>query len=144
MQFQGSFTVGSPIKIQTASLAPGTVVPFAGPLTVNWTGGDPGTLVTMTVIEGTGLAAVGDYVQADAGAGSLTLPSYCIGRPVSAGGNGVSCSLGALPGNNPLTVIIDVTSYPSGATSITAQGITSAVQVSWDYRYVFAGLSLTQ
>jgi hypothetical protein len=67
VQLQDSFAVGSPIQIQTASLAPGTVVSGSGSLTVNWTGGDPGTLVTMTIVEGAGLISFGDYAQVDAG-----------------------------------------------------------------------------
>jgi uncharacterized protein (TIGR03437 family) len=143
IQFQGKFLVGSPIQIETAPLAPGTIISSTSPLTVSWSGGHAETLVTMWLIEGSGLAAVADYAQVDGSAGSITIGEYCTGNPVSAGGNGVVCELGALPGYNPVTVVIDVTPYPAKIVLRDAQGVTGPVEVNWDYRYVFGGLMLS-
>jgi len=135
VQFQGSIAVGSPIQVQTATLAPGTVVSSSVPFTVNWTGGDPGTLVTIYIVSGTGLAALADYAQADASAGTVTFDPMCSGNP-SPMGNGVFCSFG-LP-LAPLEVVVDV----GNTIPFSAEGITGGVQATWDYRYVFGGLTL--
>jgi uncharacterized protein (TIGR03437 family) len=142
VQLQGSIPVGSPIQVQTAPLAPGTVISSSQALTVNWTGGDPGTVVTVTIVEGSGVVAYSVYAQADASAGSLTIGAFCYGSPISAGGNGVGCSLGDLPGLDPVEVIFDVTPAASQTVSLNAQGLTGPAQAIWDYRYVFAGLTL--
>jgi uncharacterized protein (TIGR03437 family) len=135
VQFRGSIAVGSPIQVQTATLAPGTVVSSSVPFTVNWTGGDPGTLVTIYIVSGTGLAALADYAQADASAGAVTFDPMCTGNPQPMG-NGVFCSFG-LPLAS-LEVVVDV----SNTLPFTAEGITGGVQATWDYRYVFGGLTL--
>jgi hypothetical protein len=135
VQLQGSIEVGSPIQVHTATLAPGTVVSSSVPFTVSWTGGDPGTLVTVYIVSGTGLAALADYAQADASAGTVTFDPMCSGNP-SPMGNGVFCSFG-LP-LAPLEVVVDV----SNTIPFSAEGITGGVQATWDYRYVFGGLTL--
>ncbi|MGA2577432.1 MAG: hypothetical protein ABSH24_15540 [Bryobacteraceae bacterium] len=141
VQIQGSLTVGSPIQIQTAPLAAGTVVASNQNFTVNWTGDDAEAIVTVTLVAGTGLAAVADYAQADASAGSITFQPVCADNPVRAGGNGVICSFG-LPSTAPLEIILDVTPASPNTTSLVVQGITGAVQAAWDYRYEFGGLTL--
>jgi len=137
----GAFSIGSPIQIQTASLAPGTVVlpSSTSPFTVSWTGGDPGTLVTVYMVSGTGLSAAADYAQADASTGSVTFDPLCSGNPAPEG-NGVVCDFGIPAGS--LQVIVDVTPYPANLASLPAQGITRPVQFAWDYRYIFGGLTL--
>ena len=135
--------MGSPIQVQTSALTPGTLVSSSVPFTVSWTGGDPGTLVTVYIVSGTGLAALADYAQADASAGSVTFNPSCSGNPPPMG-IGVICSFG-LPTSSsassttaPFEVVVDV----SNMVPFTAQGITGAVQATWDYRYVFGGLTL--
>jgi hypothetical protein len=43
-----------------------------------------------------------------------------------------------------MEVIVDVTPTPANTTSFSAQGITNGVQATWDYRYIFGGLTLSQ
>lgn len=143
VEFQEALAVGSPIQVDTSTLQPGTAVSSSVPFTVSWTGGDPGTRVTVYIVSGTGLAALADYAQADASAGSLTFNPSCSGNPPPMG-NGVVCTFG-LPTSSsassttaPLEVVIDV----SNTVPFTAEGITGAVQVTWDYRHVFGGLTL--
>ncbi len=134
VQLRASIAVGSPIQVQSTTLTPGTVVSSSVPFTVSWTGGDPGTLVTVYIVSGTGLAALADYAQADASAGFVTFDPLCSGNPPPMG-NGVICGFG-LPAA-PLEVVVDV----SNTVPFTAGGITGGVQATWDYRYVFGGLT---
>lgn len=140
VQFKGPVTVGSPIQVEAAPLAPGTVVSSSVPFTVNWTGGDPGTLVTVYIVSGLGLAALADYAQADASAGSVTFNPLCSGNPYPMG-NGTVCTL-TLPTMETLEVVVDVTPFPSKVVSLPAQGLTGAIQITWDYRFVFGGMML--
>ena len=98
--------------------------------------------MTVTIVEGSGVVSDSVYAQAGASAGSLTIGAFCYGSPVSAGGNGVGCSLGGLQGLDPVEVIFDVTPAASQSVSLNAQGLTGPAQAIWDYRYVFAGLTL--
>ena len=141
--FQGSLAAGSPIQIQASPLASGSTISSSKPFSVNWTGGDPGALVTVYMVAGIGLNARADYAQANASSGSLTFDPVCSGNPVSAGGNGVVCSFG-IPPTHPgeFEVIVDVTPSSSNIVSWSAKGITGAVKAFWDYRYIFGGLTL--
>ena len=136
VNLQTSVQVGSPIQIQTP-LTPGTVISSSSPLTIKWTGGDPGTLVQLILYSGLS----GLYTYANATGGSLTIPPFCSGNPVSAGGNGVVCSFG-LPFSTNSQMVIDVLPAPANIAGIPALGITGKVQLSWSYSYVFAGLAV--
>jgi hypothetical protein len=138
VDLMASLVVGSPIQLQT-TFPPGTVISSSQPLTVNWTGGDPGTLVKITLISGQGLTATSDYSYAYAASGSLTISPLCTGNPVSAGGNGVVCTL-ALPLSQNAQITVEVLS--AQVTTIQAPGVTGPVQLSWQYSYTFSGLSL--
>lgn len=137
---QGALPVGSPIHIQTP-LGAGTSISTNQPFTVTWVGGDPGTIVKVTLVSKNGIDAPYDYAEADAGVGTLTIAPYCTGHSISSGGNGVFCSFG-LPGSNDAQVIVEVMPAPSSIISLAAQGITGSIQASWTYRYVFGGLAL--
>jgi hypothetical protein len=129
-----NLVVGSPIQLQS-SFPPGTAISFSQPFTVKWTGGDPGTLVKVTLISGDR----SDYTYADAGSGSLTISPICMGNPVSAGGNGYFCTFALLPSQDAqLTVEV----LPAQVTTINVPGITGPVQLSWEYSYNFSGLVL--
>ena len=143
VEFQGSLAVGSPIQIQASPLASGTTISSSQSFTVNWTGGDPGALVTVHMVAGIGLNARADYAQADASSGSLTFVPICSGNPISAGGNGVFCDFG-ISATNPgeFEVIVDVTPGLFDIASWSAKGVTGTVQAFWDYRYIFGGLTL--
>jgi uncharacterized protein (TIGR03437 family) len=139
--FQGALSVGSPIQIQTA-LPPGTQISSSSPLVLNWTGGDPGALVKIDLMAGPGsVYNAYDEWYTTVGAGSITLSPICMGHSVETGGNGVTCSFG-IPSYNNAQIVFEVSSAPTNVTQINAQGITQSVQLSWTYRYVFAGLSL--
>jgi uncharacterized protein (TIGR03437 family) len=138
--FQGVLTVSSPIQIQT-SLTPGTTISASLGLVVNWTGGS-GTIVKVSLVVPVGISSNFDYGYADGSSGSFTLGGMCSGNPVSDGGNGVFCSFG-LPSTDNATVIVEVSPLSGSATSVSAEGLTEGVQLSWMYRYVFGGLILT-
>jgi hypothetical protein len=138
--FQGVLTVSSPIQIQT-SLTPGTTISASLGLVVNWTGGS-GTIVKVSLVVPVGISSNFDYGYADGSSGSFTLGGMCSGNPVSDGGNGVFCSFG-LPSTDNATVIVEVSPLSGTATSVSAEGLTEGVQLSWMYRYVFGGLILT-
>ena len=138
--FQGTLTVPAPIQIQT-SLAPGTPLSASQGLTVNWTGG-AGTIVKVSLVAPNGIFSISDYGYADGSTGSFTFDGICSGNPVSQGGNGVSCSFGLGTPNDAL-VIVEVSPSSGTAATVSAQGLTNGVQLSWMYRYVFGGLILT-
>lgn len=140
--FDGTLSVGSPIQIQTP-LVPGTPIPWNQPLVIKWMGGDPGTLVKVSLISGQdqGLFYAYDYGYAAATTGSFAFSPICSGNPVGLGGNGVICSFG-LPSSRNARVVAEVAPAPSKVTQVGAKGITGAVQVFWVYRYVFGGLNL--
>jgi uncharacterized protein (TIGR03437 family) len=136
---QGLLPVGASVQAQTAALTAGTVVSPTQPLTVRWTGGDPGTLVTVTFLSGNGLRAETTFLQADVSAGSVVFGAVCTGNTVANGGSGILCSFSIPEG--PLEVIVDVT--PAAPIPISDHGTTGAVQAIWDYRYIFGGLTLS-
>jgi uncharacterized protein (TIGR03437 family) len=141
--FEGSLSVGSPIQIQT-TFVPGTSISQFQPLVIKWTGGDPGTLVKVSlisVLQAGGVDSVYDYGYKDAESGSFTFTPHCSGLPPEAGGNGVFCTFGIPPSGNA-TVVVEVAPAPSKVMQVSAQGVTGAVQISWVYRYVFGGLIL--
>jgi uncharacterized protein (TIGR03437 family) len=140
VDLMASLAVGSPIQLLT-SFPPGTVISSSQPLTVQWTGGDPGTLVRVALISGQGLTATSDYTYADASSGSLTMPPVCFGNPVSAGGNGVVCTLG-LPLSQFAQITVEV--LPAHVTTLNVPGVTGPVQLNWQYSYDFSGLALGQ
>jgi hypothetical protein len=84
----------------------------------------------------TGLGDYYDYSYTEAANGYLTFDPLCTGNPFPAG-NGQFCTLG-LPGINQ--VIVDVSPDPNNVASLSAQGITEGVRISWTYRYIFGGL----
>jgi hypothetical protein len=139
VSLSASLIVGSPIQLQT-SFPAGTTISSSQPLTVQWTGGDPGTLVKLTLISGQGLSARASYSYAPTAAGSLTIPPLCMGHPSPIEG-GVVCSFGLPPSpNSQITIQV----LPAQTTSVTMPGITGPVQLGWQYTYTFPGLTLSQ
>jgi uncharacterized protein (TIGR03437 family) len=134
-----NLTVGSPIQLQT-SFPAGTTISSSQPLTVRWTGGEPGTLVKLTLISSQGASARASYSYAPTAAGSLTIAPVCSGNPAPAG-NGVACSFGLPPSSNS-QIMIQV--LPAQTTNLTVPGITGPVQLSWQYSYNVPGLTLSQ
>ena len=132
--FQGKLSVGSPIRIQTP-LPAGTTISSSKPLNINWTGGDQGAVVKVTLVSGNGIASTFDYGYADASSGSFTLQPSCSGF------HPVFCSF-SLPTSNNAEIIVEISPAPDNVSSFTANGVTGGVQASWTYRYVFGGLVL--
>jgi hypothetical protein len=135
-----SLTVGSPIQIQTP-FPPGTVVSSSQPLTIKWTGGDPGSLVEVILTSGQGLTSASDYSYAEASSGSLTMNPLCTGNPVSAGGNGIFCSFG-IPLSSNAEITVEVLPNPASTPAVTLPGVTGPVQLTWQYSYIFVELTL--
>jgi uncharacterized protein (TIGR03437 family) len=138
--FHGALTVPSPIQIQT-TLTPGTTISASQGLVLNWTGGF-GTIVKVSLVVPEEISSDSDFGYVDGSSGSITFDGLCSGNPVSDGGNGVFCSFG-LPSSNNATVVVEVSPLSGSASSVSAQGLTEGVQLSWMYRYVFGGLVLT-
>lgn len=130
---------GSPIQLQTP-FPSGTVISSSQPLSIAWTGGDPGTLVKLTLISGQGLDARSSYSYANAATGSLTIPPLCTGNPPPAG-NGVVCSFG-VPSGPSAQITVQVLPAPDHVMTATVPGVTGPVQLNWQYSYSFVGLTL--
>ena len=127
--------VGSPIQIQTP-FPPGTTISSSQPLTIKWTGGDPGALVKFSLISGGSF----DYAYANTTDGTLTISPVCSGNLAPAG-SGLFCSFG-LPLSTNAQVAVSVIPAPGNAPTFTLPGITGPVQVTWQYSYNFLGLTL--
>ena len=136
--FSGTLFVGSPIQIQTA-LPPGTKFDASAgqPFTVNWTGGDTGTLVKVTLQSVNPVNPALAYIYADASAGSITFYPFCTEiehRPF--------CTMGPLSSAPDIDVIVEVSPYPANTTMIPSPGLTGGIYATWTYRYVFTGLTI--
>ena len=144
--FQGTLTMPQPIQI-TTPLTPGTQISVSRNFVINWTGGAPGELVKLSLVANEGLFSSVDTAYVDASAGSFTFSPICMGHSVITGGNGVYCAFGVLMTPGPTgNVSVEVDLLPSSgyASVVNVKGITQGVQLSWMYRYVFNGLSLSQ
>jgi uncharacterized protein (TIGR03437 family) len=126
VKLNSTLSVGSPIQLQT-SFASGTVLSTSQPLTVKWTGGDPGTFVRVALIS----QGSSDYSYAEATAGSLTMQPQCTGSV---------CTFG-LPLSTGVQISVSV--LPAQPTSVNVPGVTGPVQLTWQYVYGFSGLTLT-
>ena len=134
MSFQGTMLVGSPIQIQTA-LPPGTQIPSNRPFTVQWTGGDAGTRVKLTLTSESGIVKNSSSVSGDTALGSITF------QPLCSGFHDVVCTFG-IPASNNAQVTIEVSPAPATVAVLAAQGISGTVSAPWTYRYIFGGLIL--
>lgn len=108
-------SIGSPIQIQTP-LPPGTVIdPYTAP-TIQWTSGDPGTLVKVSLFadEPQGLFGPVAYTYADATAGSVALNSYCE-RQIDFGGT--LCTWG-LESGAPVELEIEILPNPAALPTV--------------------------
>ncbi len=129
--FQSSLRIGSGINI-TSSFPPGTVVQVAASsglgLTVNWTGGDPGTWVTLKLVNHGGVSDIYSFSQARASSGTGTLGT--LGVPSGA------------PGAGDGEIIVEVTPDPAQVPALSATGLSLGGQHTWKYTYRFGGLVL--
>ena len=127
--FQGTFSLGSPIQV-TAVHRPGMP---GDPLTVSWTGGSPGDIVKISLVNPLPVE-YSSYAYTTAGAGSYRFTPNCSGNPVLSGGNGVYCDFG-IP--HVRQVVVEQMPAPDQVASFHATGITADIQASWIYRFVF-------
>ena len=134
----GNLTVGSPVQI-TTSLAAGITITAPGPFTVSWTGGQPGTLVRLTLNSQIGVMNYPTQVEVDASAGSAAIQGTCVGQGPPGSGEEGLCSFG-IPTSNTAEVIVEVLPPSDNVTTIAAQGFPGTVQALWSYRFVFGGL----
>ena len=123
--FQSSLRIGSGINI-TSSFPPGTVVRNQStggrPLTVNWTGGDPDTWVTLKLVTHLGVSDFYSFTQARASSGTATI--------------GTSLTPG------PAEIILEVTPDRAQVPALSAPGLSLGGQHLWKYTYRFGGLTL--
>lgn len=129
--FQGQLNIPPPIEIQTA-LTPGTTISESKGITIQWTGGEPGMLVTTSLVAEFGILNLFDVGYVDAGSGSFTFAPSCSGSPAF-------CTLFLTP-SNTAEIIVELS--PGTPTFAQNQGVTEGIQLSWVYRYVFDGLVL--
>jgi uncharacterized protein (TIGR03437 family) len=122
---QSSVNIASGINI-TTSLA-GRVLSSMKPITINWTGGDPGTWVTFTLVHHTDDDDQARIVQARTSDGTVTM----------APANGF---IGIAPG--PVEVILEVAPDPAQIASFSSAGLTLGGRHSWKYTYRFEGVLL--
>jgi uncharacterized protein (TIGR03437 family) len=133
-----NMTIGAPIQIQTP-LPPGTVISSSQPLTLRWTGGDPDSLVRLTLTsmsaDGT---STGSYTYGHASDGSLTMiPACTFGNPL----NPKFCSFG-IPASSNASITVQVMPDPSKIPTVSVPGITGPVSLTWNYAYGFRSLVL--
>jgi hypothetical protein len=125
--FQSSLRIGSGINL-TSSFPPGTVVRLAasgGPLglTVDWTGGDPDTWVTLKLVNRMVVYDVYSFKQVRTSVGTATIGTQ-----------------GIPPG--PGEIVLEVTPDPAQIPALSAPGLSLGGQHLWKYTYRFGGLTL--
>ena len=136
VQLHAAFTVGPPIQLET-TFPPGTKISESQPLTVKWNGGDATELVKLTLISPQGRTQIGDYTYAPASAGSITITPFCTGGPRPS-----ICTMGLSPSDNA-QIVVDVIPAPDRVTTVQLPGVTGPVQLTYQYGYVFTGLTLS-
>jgi len=128
--FQAAIQIGADIQIQNGLVGMDV---WAGctPFTVNWTGGDPNSWVTVSLVQSEpawagGFQGVNFAGQTRASNGTLTMP------PLSMPGD--QCGTG--PGA-PIVISVEVDPDPSEITSFSASGLSLGGQVTWKYIHTF-------
>jgi len=128
--FQAAIQIGADIQIQNGLVGMDV---WAGctPLTVNWTGGDPNSWVTVSLVQSEpawagGFQGVNFAGQTRASNGTLTMPPLIM--------PGDQCGTG--PGA-PIVISVEVDPDPSEITSFSASGLSLGGQVTWKYIHTF-------
>ena len=129
--FQAALKIGADIQIETP-LAGLDAFATCAPLTINWTGGDPKSWVTVSFVQVyAGFEAVNFAYQTHTSNGSMTIPV-----PVPPAN---SCG----PPSNPVVLTIEVDPDPSEITTFSASGLSLGGQATWKYTHTFqAGLDI--
>jgi uncharacterized protein (TIGR03437 family) len=126
--FQAGTQVGADIQIQTA-LAGADVWADCKPLTINWTGGNPNSWVTVSLVQ-----------QALAEAGGYQFVNFAFRTPTSKGVMTIPYprfSAGCAPGGQPVTISVEIDPDPSEITAFSASGLSLGGQVTWRYIHTF-------
>jgi uncharacterized protein (TIGR03437 family) len=121
--FQSDLQIGAGIGI-TTTLIPGAVLNREAALTVNWTGGDSNSWVTMKMVFHYGTYDQSFIKQAPASDGTITMTLD---------------DLAAMPAG-PLDIDLEVD--PGSVTPLLGTGLSLGGQHSWKYVYEFLGLVL--
>jgi hypothetical protein len=132
--FQTGVQTGSDIHI-TNPFPPGTVIPRYSDITLNWTGGDANSWVTMKVVEHHGFFDRYDLVQTRASNGTATMYGHYIGQL-----NGQPVFSQTEFG--PVEIIVEVDPDPSQAVTFSAPGLSLGGQSTWKYVYRFGGVTI--
>ena len=120
--FESSVRIGSGISI-SSSFAPGTVLSFSQPITVNWAGGDPDTWVTVRVVSHHRVRDAYSSAQTHTSNGSVTVDP-------------------PLPMGPDVEIVVVVTPDPSQVPVISASRLSLGGQNVWKYIYRFGGLAI--
>lgn len=122
--FQTDVDIGQEIQV-TTPLA-GKTISYTSPFTVNWTGGDSDSVVTLRLIRHLGWGDQSLLVQVPATNGTATL------------GNSVN---GFLPvGDGPVDLTVEVTPDPVKIQTFSAPGLSLDGRHLWKYTYRFEGV----
>ncbi len=128
--FESALGVGADIQIQTA--LDGIVVSFnCSPLTINWTGGDPNSWVTVRFVQSVP-SAFGGYqfvnvgYQTRASYGTMTIPPVTLPD--------IGC--GVQP-PQPIVLTIEIDPDPSEITTFSAPGLSLGGKATWKYIHTF-------
>ena len=92
-------------------------------MTVNWTGGDPGTWVTLKLVTHWGHTDMWNFTRELAQAGTVTIGTGAIGT-------------------GPAEIIVEVTPVAAHVADVVAPGLSPGGQHMWKYTYRFPGLIL--
>jgi uncharacterized protein (TIGR03437 family) len=126
--FQSTVQIGSDVQIQTA-IARAILQP-GGPFTIGWTGGDPNSWVTVSVVF-SGDCEIGCYQQvleasqARTSKGTLTFVSPSLG------------ACGRPPTPTLVTIRFEVDPDPAEITAFSALGLSLGGQATWKYLHTF-------
>jgi hypothetical protein len=131
---QAALQIGSDIQIQTP-LVGISAFPSCASLTINWTGGDPKSWITVSFIEQEPGAYGGyQYVlyafQTHTSNGTMTIPDPIPPMEVN---NQYLCMNEA----GPVTIAIEVDPDPSEIAPFSASGISLGGQATWKYVHTF-------
>lgn len=129
--FQSSVQIGSGIQITTPIA--GQVFPGNQPFTINWTGGDPNSLVTFRFVGHSGGPDYNFVIRAHASDGKVTVPTIqnC---------TNVTCQERLVYATTEIT--LEVTPDPSQIGSFSASGLSLGGQHTWKYTYRFEGVTV--
>ena len=126
--FQAPLQIGGDIQIQTP-LEGANVWQGCQPFTINWTGGDPKSWVTVSFVyqqpiyEGGSQGTEGVY-QTHTSNGSMTIPAFYFAG---------SCA----EGSAPRELVIEVDPDPSEIATFSAPGLSLGGQAAWNYIHTF-------